>query len=281
MQNSKENTQPVPGGVYLCQVNESVSCGACCGLYNVKVPSFKALQGMLARRTADFDVLPRTMDAILDFQTQTEATACSTRPLPDFHHCAFLGLVGKKRSRVGCLLHPMNPGNNGMDFRGLSFYGGLACNAYFCPSYHQLSASVKQIVTAVSTDWYTYGLVITEAQLLEAFFSHVEARIGRPLVKKDVLGNPEASQGVRDFLSLKLTWPYRKKDSCALIHYFFKDGLYQRPPVDYPSIAGQESRYDVIFRQLHSFFESALQLHQAEALLDRMVEGLAENVLRA
>lgn len=24
-----------PGGVYLCRVNENLSCGACCGLYNV------------------------------------------------------------------------------------------------------------------------------------------------------------------------------------------------------------------------------------------------------
>jgi hypothetical protein len=29
----------VPGGIYLCQVNEKVSCGVCCGLYNVAYPT--------------------------------------------------------------------------------------------------------------------------------------------------------------------------------------------------------------------------------------------------
>ena len=37
--------------VYLCQVGERVSCGACCGLYNVADLSRDSLEDRLARRT--------------------------------------------------------------------------------------------------------------------------------------------------------------------------------------------------------------------------------------
>ncbi|MCG6973724.1 MAG: hypothetical protein LJE66_11325 [Desulfobacterales bacterium] len=35
------------GGIYLCQVNDNVSCGACCGLYNVADPSEQNLTHIL------------------------------------------------------------------------------------------------------------------------------------------------------------------------------------------------------------------------------------------
>ena len=80
-----EAAEAVPGGVYLCQVSETVSCGACCGLYNVADPSRTALQTMLAKRTARFVRLPRNMDAILDFAVRTESefkTRLTTRRVP-------------------------------------------------------------------------------------------------------------------------------------------------------------------------------------------------------
>jgi hypothetical protein len=40
----------VPGGIYLCQVNENVSFGACCGLYNVADPSEQNLTNILDYR---------------------------------------------------------------------------------------------------------------------------------------------------------------------------------------------------------------------------------------
>jgi hypothetical protein len=57
----------------------------------------------------------------------------NNQPFPEFHHCPYVGLIGNELSRVGCLLHPMAEGNTGVDFRGLSYYGGMACRIYFCP----------------------------------------------------------------------------------------------------------------------------------------------------
>ncbi len=118
--NLKQLDSDVPGGVYLCQISERISCGACCGLYNVADPSREGLTRMLAARTDAFAEVDRDVDAILSFKREVEAPENQERPFPDFHHCPYIGLVGRNHSRVGCLLHPLAKGNGGVDFRGVS-----------------------------------------------------------------------------------------------------------------------------------------------------------------
>lgn len=137
MLNHCEMDNSVPGGVYLCQINERVSCGACCGLYNVADVSSEGLTEILIRRTEAFERISRDVNSVLDFKKATDDGEPLAIPFPDFHHCPYLGLVGERHSRVGCLLHSQANGNNGVDFRGLSYYGGMACSIYFCPSYSQ------------------------------------------------------------------------------------------------------------------------------------------------
>ena len=153
----------VPGGVYLCQVNATVSCGACCGLYNVADASRADLEPMLARRASAFAALPRTVAALDGFARDIQAGERQDRPFPEFHHCPFIGLIGRRHSRVGCLLHPLAEGNRGVDYRGLSDYGGLACRTYFCPATRVLPARYKSILRIALDDWHLYGLVVTEA----------------------------------------------------------------------------------------------------------------------
>ncbi|MDA8140544.1 MAG: hypothetical protein M0036_18010, partial [Desulfobacteraceae bacterium] len=83
----------VPGGVYLCQVSEKVSCGACCGLYNVADTSRPAMEKMLRARTVRFAQVPRTAAAIDAFARETTAIEPQERPFPQFHHCPFTGLI--------------------------------------------------------------------------------------------------------------------------------------------------------------------------------------------
>jgi hypothetical protein len=96
---------------YLCQVSETVSCGTCCGLHNVRNPSFETLQEMLAYRSDVFRQTLRNMDAIFAYKDHIRQKESGERPIRDFHHCPYLGLVGKDQSRVGCLLHPAGEGN--------------------------------------------------------------------------------------------------------------------------------------------------------------------------
>jgi hypothetical protein len=270
---SPAQAQP-PGGVYLCQVGATVSCGACCGLYNCADASHGYLESLIAGRTQEFRQVPRTPDTIADFQLKWERRDPRPRPYPDFYHCPFLGFIGAG-SRVGCLLHPLADGNAGIDYRGLSFYGGLACRDYFCPSHRNLPAAYKEIVKAVCADWYLYGLVITEDRLLSAFFGAIEKRLGRDLSAADILAHADSRRAVREFLTLKLNWPYRVPDR-GPGNYFFNDDLYPKPPVDYARLGVAPSPLDAVLRELSSTFNLPSALHRAEAL----IEGLLGRILR-
>jgi hypothetical protein len=266
----------VPGSVYLCQVSETISCGACCGLYNCAVASRSRLEELLGYRTEQFAGVPRHADGIDDFRISMERREAGERPYVDFYACPFLGLIGTNGQRVGCLLHPMADGNGGIDYRGLSFYGGLACRDYFCPSYRTLSASHKEIVKAVCTDWHLYGLVITEDRLLSAFFGEIEKRLRRPLSTADVLPHASSRKAVLEFLALKLNWPYRIPDAKGPGNYFFNDGLYPKPPIDYARLGAAPSALDPILHELSSGFSRPAALNQAEAL----IESLLGRILR-
>ncbi|MGE5256027.1 MAG: hypothetical protein ACM3KE_05110 [Hyphomicrobiales bacterium] len=266
----------VPGGVYLCQAGETVSCGACCGLYNRAKDSRESLEELITLNTAEFQKIPRTPDAITEFQVKMERRDPRPRPYPDFYHCPFLGFVGARHSRVGCLLHPQADGNQGMDYRGLSFYGAMACRDYFCPTYRNLPAAYKEIVKAVCTDWYIYGLVITEERMLAGFFSEVERRLNRSLTAADIQSSPDARTAVADFLELKLSWPFRRADWNGVGNYFFNDNRYRPPAVDYARIGAECSPYDVILQELFSVFSSPDELKSAESMIEAPIERIVE-----
>lgn len=268
----------VPGGIYLCQVNKQISCGACCGLYNVADPSLDALMEMLTYRTDAFARIPRDSDSILAFKEETEARESQKRPFPEFHHCPYIGLIGRERLLVGCLLHPLVEGNKGIDFRELSFYGQMACKLYFCPSYYYLPRIIKEIVIKVVRDWYIYGLVITELKLLTVFFEEVERRLNQPITKEDIIENDNCFEAVRQFLDLKLHWPFRVRTSIGLSNYFFKNQLYPKPPVNYETIGETTSMYDTIFREFVSSFGSVNELHKAEDLVEGIIERISSGI---
>jgi hypothetical protein len=269
----KETHDRVPEGIYLCQVSETVSCGACCGLYNVADASRENLVNMLRERTDAFSNLPRDMEAILAFGEDIENRTRYGRPFPEFHHCPFIGLIGAKKSRVGCLLHPRNPINQGIDYRGLSYYGGLACDVYFCPSSRLLSPVVKRLILAAAEDWYAYGMVITEEKLLTRLFDHVEKGLKRPLTEKELHRKNRYHNAVREVISLKCDWPHRPGTAPAPCHYFFTDRRYPKPPVHY-ACGCTESPFHDIFYELISRFDSPESQKAAEETLQRLIDRL-------
>jgi hypothetical protein len=272
------NDNQVPGGIYLCQVNEEISCGACCGLYNVADPSYESIMEMLTWRTDTFSHVKREMDAILAFKEKVEDREPQKRPFPEFHHCPYIGLVGKKRSRVGCLLHPLLDEKKSIDFRGLSFYGGMACRIYFCPTYYNLPSVFKEIVRVTASNWYVYGLIITEAKLLNTIFEEVEKRLNRSLTQKDILKNKNTLEAVRKLLDLKINWPFRRRSSSGPTNYFFEDRLYSRLPINHETIGEPVSRYDILLQEMESHFNSANDLQAAEDLIDELINKLVSNI---
>lgn len=268
----------VPGGVYLCQVSDTVSCGACCGLYNVHDTSRQSMKQMLKNRSVKFAEVSRTADAIEAFARELEAVECQQRPFPEFHHCPFIGLIGPDLGRVGCLLHPLAAGNNGVDFRGLSYYGGLACRTYFCPATHRPEARYKRIVRGVLDDWHLYGTVATEIDLVNALFKHIEDRIGRKLDDDAVIRNPAVRATVSDMLGLKLEWPFRPAQADTPCHYFFFDVQYEKPAINYNDTGATVSEYDDILYELVSSFSSTSELRRAERMIQQKIDIVLEAV---
>lgn len=260
-----------PGGVYLCQVSASVSCGACCGLYNRFRWSRKEISDALARRTRLFAEVPREVAAIDAFRRRIESQEPRRHPLPQFHHCPFLGLVGRRRSRVGCLLHPMAEGNHGVDYRGLSEYGGLACRTYFCPTHRRVRPAHSQIVRNAIPHWYDYGFVVTEWKFLVHLFTELEKRCQRPLLWADIADSASCRQSLVDLLLLKMSWPYRSSSKIPPVHYFFNDRMYVRPGIDYSVLGTDVSPLDAILAELDSDFATAQQLREAEAVVNRLL----------
>jgi len=274
MPDKSQKEPTLPGGIYLCQVNEQVSCGACCGLYNVRNVSFEALTKMLFDRTERFTGIRRDAEPIIQFGRGNEALESCKRLLADFHSCPFIGLVGKDRTRVGCLLHPAAAGNGGVDYRGLSYYGGMACRDYFCPSYSCLSGMIKKIVQDTTVTWYDYGLIISEAELLGALFDEIKKKLATKVSAKHFLGNRQCIYAIRNILSLKINWSFRPHPDAGLCHYFFNDRRYAKEPVNYHEIGKEPSKYDTIFKELGTVFSSADELQQAEHRLNNLIDGM-------
>ncbi|NLY41859.1 MAG: hypothetical protein GX055_09590 [Desulfovibrionales bacterium] len=204
-----EHDALVPGAVYLCQVADSVSCGGCCGLYNVHELRRDSLRAMLLERTTQFVTVARTIAGIDAFAAERLAVEGTDYPDASLHHCPFVGLIiHPAGERVGCLLHPLATGNGGVDWRGLSYYGSAACSLFFCPTYSALTPRWKRLVRELIIDWYSYGLIIVEHRFLAAVLAEVESRLGQELGSQH-LGH-KARKALADLCMLRLEWPFQR-----------------------------------------------------------------------
>jgi len=265
--------QKTPGQVYLCQVNYHVACGACCGLYNIKDLSEENLVTLLNRRTDVFGKTQRSeedIDGFADFISRTESRY---RPLKSFHHCPFIGFPDRNKPVVGCLLHPLADGNDGVDYRGLSYYGGYACRSYFCPTVYQLPYNHKKILRVAAPNWYLYGLVITEFEMLKRFFEIIESRLGKPTDSDTAIHTPNALEPITQIFFLKTTWPYRKKGAPIPINDVINHQTYEFlwESIDYHKLKLKPSIWTPVFHALNSIFTSAQEVMKAEEQLDRLV----------
>jgi len=265
---NNDGSKELGEGIYLCQVSATLSCGACCGLYNLPDLSREMLEELLSRRSEDFATVARTEEAIFAYQRRHKAPHRLFRPFPQFHHCPFLGFIDGGNKRVGCLLHPNAPGNSDVDYRSLSWYGELACRTYFCPSTRMLPESYKAILVENIDDWYDFGLIVTEHGLMTAYFRELESRLGRPVQPDDYTGNDPAKLSLRKFIRLKSRWPHRRENSPGPCNYFFENGLYPRQAVFRANEDIPHSRYELILQELDTGLSSVQQLEAAEQLLD-------------
>jgi hypothetical protein len=259
-------------------VDATTSCGACCGLYNVVRNNRQDLERLLAERTTRFADVPREIGP-LDAFAQWSARQAGPPPLAHFHHCPFVGFMGEGPRRVGCLLHPLAAGNQGVDLRGLSYYGSFTCRTYFCQASRELPGRHQLLLKTIFDHWYPYGLVVTELRLVGLLLEAVEARGGQPIAPRLVAGNPEARCALNRLLSLKVDWPWRQAQhrARAKIHYLFKDGAHQRPAFTSTVPGG---RYTAVFQELVARFSGPHEERRACRLLDSAI-GRAAGAITA
>ncbi len=161
----------------LCRPDSSKSCAACCGLYNVPNATRSALQFKLEKRTLAFREVERSPQAIEDYQMWVRANEAEG-PLDEaIHVCEFAGFLDPQQRIVGCQLHPTGTGNQGVDLRGLCYYGSMACKSFFCPAWEEIPLRLRDMVCLLIDDWHVYGLVITDVDFVRSLFGLLEDRI--------------------------------------------------------------------------------------------------------
>jgi len=190
----------------LCRPDHRASCAACCGLYNVPNATRPYLLEKLRNRTLLFAAVPRTPDALLDFQASVLRME-DEKPLdPVIHVCEFTGFVDPEEKIVGCLLHPSGSGNEGIDLRGLCHYGSMACKTFFCPSWEEVPRRYLETAGQALDDWHLYGLVMTDTVFLRAVFGMLEHALGQ-LVNASMFAREPAKGMLREILAWKDAWP--------------------------------------------------------------------------
>ena len=153
----------------------------------------------------------------------------------------------------------------------------MACRIYYCPTHRQLDAEIKKCVRRIALNWYEYGLIITESRLLSAVFDEAAKLAGAPVTADQVLENNKRSDAVRELFKLKVHWPFRPFPDPGPCNYFFEDRRYPKPAVKYNPSLKTPSRYDAIFRELVSSFNSPSELKHAEHLVRKIINGLASD----
>lgn len=254
-----------PGGVYLCQVKPGVSCGACCGLYNVVDASRPAIYSLLSNRTRLFSEVGRNYESVLAFADEIAEIEDQNRPFENFYHCPFIGFMDTEPESPGCLLHPLASKNNGLDLRGASYYGGMTCSMYFCPACREVPERYKKILRSVSDDWYLFGLVITESEAVKCFFENIEKDSGIQLDPDSAVSRPDFCEAVRFFMNLKTVWPFRKDG--ILADYFFND----REIWPDEKIYNNANRWTPVLKAFRSEISCSEDMEKASDILDEAV----------
>jgi hypothetical protein len=245
----------------LCHPDEFKSCGACCGLYNYQANSRAVLTERLRRRSKTFSHYRSDPERYRSAAADLEAA----KLYETVYNCEFLGFIDEHERRVGCLLHPH--GNDGRDLREICFYGADLCREHFCPSHEKLTTAEKGVVIRLVTDWYLYGLCITDIDLVKSYLGHIQNAVGEEFDVHKLNTNPALAPVMQSFFSWKEAWPYRRDEALRFGKYYFVETEYRIAQIAYEQLGLEPSPYDGILLSLASEFEKKDDVVAAEELV--------------
>jgi hypothetical protein len=258
--------------VHLCQPDENKSCGACCGLYNWEDHLREVLESLLEKRTELFLSLDENAD-LAAYRSLSGEFPFSQKLCETIYNCEFLGFTDTGKKRVGCLLHPVL--HHGVDLRRCSFYGEKMCDEHFCPSFTSLTEVEQKAVVVSLDDWYLYGLVITDIDLVKEFFHKVQNRLGDRICLEK-LGDANVQAALRDFFGLKEHWKFLSRGK-RLGKYYFSQAEYEIARIEYERNWGiKPSQFDRILVSLSSEFKSRDEVREAESIIEDKIRRFIE-----
>ena len=265
----------------LCQPDKGKSCGACCGLYNYVDSSRSSLEHRLRERTERFHKIVKSPVDVELYAKETLAAEDFRKRYEVIHCCEYLGFLDKDKKKVGCMLHPEQ--NSGVDLRDCSFYGQELCAGHLCPSHYFIPQSLSQILIKIIDDWYLYGLVLTDIDLVVQYFRLIADRIGAEL-KPEVFDNENLKNIALEYFGWKLDWPFRSLETNRLGKYYFDGSQYMISHIDYEKFGRNISPLNSILLSLCSSFENTTELEAAEGMIwaniEKFIVRFAENKSR-
>lgn len=258
----------------LCQ-SESLTCGACCGLYNFRDHSREAISAELRRHSDALKGAPHTREAFAAKAAALKASAPSSL-FPLVRVCPLLGFLDEDDSRVGCLAHPAVIS---ADLRDCGVYTAEICESFTCPSYIWLDDALAELIQAACNDWYVYGLVVTDVEFVRAILSLLVEELARPVTASELLRH--ALPQVGRLFSLKATASGRQND--GRIFGRFEDSGDEDPKmrmIDYDRFGTHSAREDLIVLCLGYAPQTAAELAAARTQVAQHLNDITQALLR-
>jgi hypothetical protein len=141
----------------LCQPKKNISCGACCGLLNLEL-KVDEYRNLLQERTQEFQEIVNfeIRHTIPEYRQKREKKELAIpRKDKTIYNCPFLGYIGDRVSRIGCMIHPAITGDPLS--QNFSFYGTSICQAYDCKNKEKKhSLQWENLFQEIATDSIEY-----------------------------------------------------------------------------------------------------------------------------
>ncbi|MBN1883521.1 MAG: hypothetical protein JW885_15245 [Deltaproteobacteria bacterium] len=253
------------GLISLCHPDDTKSCGACCGLYNWTDHNRRQVTELVNRRTDIFRSGMSYGKDLLIIKEELQAADSLERLFEVIYNCPFVGFVDQERRQVGCMIHPVHHG--GRELRDISLYGAELCHGHECPSHQVLTEVERRLVIDSVDDWYLYGLVITDIDLIKEFTTLVSNRLGEE-IRPHLFKNRRVRDAAASFFRLKETWPYRNgqrrfgKYSFSIAEYHIERDVAEGE-LDIP-----ESPFKKIFISLATRFENESDARRGHGIIE-------------
>jgi hypothetical protein len=265
--------------IHLCQPDACKSCAACCGIYNYVENTREHLVKRFEYRTALMDRVRSGELSLEGYSSAIRHREDGRRIFKTIYACEYVGFLNSERTRVGCMLHPMVTG--GEDLRIHSFYGREICDGHFCPSYQKISPNEGAVVLATIDHWYLYGAVITDIDFVKTFFTLAQNALGEEIRPEKVARNPVLAGMLKEYFSLKVTWPFRDTSKPRFGKYYFVGEEYDIDRIDYARLGSGVPVYDPIFLSLASSFATKDDLDRAVTKIDTLIKGFCHEYGRS